>query len=202
VRPRILFALAVAGLFARCGCTSKASEPTIQPEPIQTESRNPRATFKGGTVLRNDLAQALDLSVDDVCNEFGLYSCTERIHRISLLGVDAYENQIFTPSPTTSPPSTLAVERTALSACNRRATLDTSNPADAAIFRNLDTAEGRTQSIQTLYERTFARTPTKAERDAFAGLYEELQQTGSSGPLDWAQAACFAVTTSREFLFF
>jgi hypothetical protein len=202
VHPKTLFTVAVIGLFCRCSCTPTTAEPTVRPEPTQTESRKPRATFKGGTVLRNDLAQALDLSVDDVCNEFGLYSCTERIHRIPLLGVDAYENQVFAPSPTTSPGSTLAVERIALSACNRRVTLDTSTPTDAAIFRNLDLADGRTQSIQTLYDRTFARAPTAAERDGFAGLYNELQQTGSNAPLDWALAACFAVTTSREFLFY
>ncbi len=190
-------------LASSCSC----SAPSTVAEPTQPESRNPLTTFKGGTVLKNDLARALELPPEGVCNEFGLYSCTDKIHKVTLLGVDAYDSQIFEPLPSTSPSTTLAADRVALSACLQRASLDASDPAQAVVFQALTTAEGRKRSIQSLYDRVLARSPSTQELDAFSKLFAQLllespEPNESLAQANWATLGCFAVTTSREFLFF
>jgi hypothetical protein len=107
----------------------------------------------------------------------------------------------------------IAVDRVALAACVRRVTLDVTTPADAVIFGGIELdAQGRLanregpqvkNAITALYQRALLRDPTEAEVDALSRLATDIEGSGSQTPgHDWMKAACFAVLSSAESVFF
>ena len=58
-------------------------------------------------------------------------------------------------------------------------------------------------AITALYQRGLLRDPTEAEVEALVQLATRVEATGSPTPgRDWMTAACFAVLSSAESVFF
>ena len=162
--------------------------------------------------LGNDLAQALALDPSLVCNELGLYHCTDLVHAVALGGTDPYVTGLYEPLPETGLSSPIAADRVVLAACVQRVDLDFADPAGAVIFKDLPVAEGGklnvtdplvTQAIDTLAKRSFARHATSAEVTHIKGLYQDLETAGAGEPArTWALMSCYALLTTAEFLFY
>lgn len=153
-------------------------------------SEHPRLRFKKQKLFSSDLQQALELSAEEVCKELGALDCINEVHHIELGGVDAYEKTIYTPQEATSATTPIIIERVILSACTQRQQIDLGGGADAILTSN---------PIKTgteLVQRAFLREPSKSELEGFEELYKQL------GPAEGALAACYAVFTSTEFLFY
>ncbi len=182
------------------------------PSALARSSRN-NLRFKGPERLTLDFAAALSLPPEQVCNELGQYSCATVVHTVTLGGVDPYGNGLYEPLPATGVTTPIAVDRMALAACARRVGLDVSTPSSAVIFQGLtlDAQErlvGREgppvkAAITALYQRGLLREPTEAEVAALVQLAAEVEAAGSPRPgRDWMTAACFAVLSSAESVFF
>ncbi|WP_437971374.1 hypothetical protein WMF04_19640 [Sorangium sp. So ce260] len=194
-------------VFAVSAASCAGDDPEREPAPAtQHASRHPRVHWKGGTRLRNDLAQVLQLDPEEVCNEFGTMSCSESVHTVALGGLDPYRNQIFKSSPTTGLSTTLIVERIALQACRRRAERDVAGgEANPLIWRDVATSQGRAASLDALYASALGRPPAARERDGFESLYAQALAEGpdvAEAETGWATLSCLAVVTSTEFLFY
>lgn len=186
-------------------------DPPLTPAGPQPASPTARVKFKGPQRIANDLAQALDLSTQDLCKELGTYDCFSA-HGIVMGGVEPYRLRIDEPLPEAPVTSPMAVDRVVLSACGERAARDFAAPDQAVLFAELAagadssagaalSADARAAVAGRLYERLLARTPQQAEIDALVAFGDDM--TGSTAPArDWAQLACYAVATSTEFLFY
>lgn len=194
------------------------------PDPgMVSPSLHPQVKFKRSQRLRNDIARALDITPDQVCNELGLYSCTEEVHRVTLGGVSAYDLGLFEPLPTTALTTPMAVERVAMAACVTRVdrdlgldtNIDTGNDTGggALIFEDLDIDErGRLADVQdgavataidTLYKRALQRRASAGEIAHLRRLYGDIESRAAPQPArDWAVLSCFAVLTTMEQLFY
>ena len=106
-----------------------------------------------------------------------------------------------------------AVERTVLSACNARIALDVNAPATAVVFKDVAlSSDGRlvdaaspavAAAVTSLVRRAWLRDPTVDERDTLVRLAAEVQATGATTPgVAWMQAACLAVFSSAEAVFY
>ena len=201
-----LLALVLAGGGA-CDCSSEAQpgDDGGAGEPSIASSRA-KLRFKDGKRLQNDYAYALGLDSDSLCNELGQYSCVDEIHTISLLGVEPYALGFYEPLDETAVTTPIAVERVAIAGCTSRVDRDLGAPGSALIFSgDLSSAEaaGVTDAVDRLYKRALQRRPTAAEIEHLRQLYRDVEATGSSDPArDWAKAACFAVLTTLESLFY
>lgn len=178
---------------------------------LAKSSRN-NLRFKGPERLTLDFATALSLPVDSVCKELGQYPCAT-VHGVTLGGVEPYNSGLYEPLPATGVTSPIALDRVALAACARRVGLDVGAPSSAVIFTGVTLdAQGRLASrdgapvrnaITSLYQRALLREPTDAEVSALIQLSVAVESTGTSTPgRDWMTAACFAVLSSAESVFF
>ena len=160
--------------------------------------------FKKQQLLANDIASALDLPKDQLCQEFDRLSCLDEVHHLAVGGVDAYEKSIFNgieESLTTTP---IVIERTILSACSNRASRDV-NDGEGIIFAGLAGSPDSTTlgaAVTTLYRRALQRNPTADETAALTGLYEKVKGASQNPGSDWAALSCYAVLTSLEFVFY
>jgi hypothetical protein len=179
---------------------------------VTRSSRN-NLRFKGPERLALDFAAALSLPAGQVCNELGQYPCTTAVHTVALGGVEPYGLGFYEPLPFTGVTTPIAVDRVALAACGQRVTLDITSPSEAVIFRGIELdAQGRLASregepvktaITALYQRALLRDPTEAEVGALVQLATDIESTSSPAPgRDWMKAACFAVLSSAESVFF
>ena len=176
------------------------------------ESAKGKVRFKRNVRLTVDYAQALGLSLTEVCNELGLYPCTTAVHALALGGVDPYGSGLYEPIPFSGSTSPIAIDRVALSACTTRVTRDQQNPAFGVIYKFPLDSSGKISNIEgsevdlaltTLYERTVLRQPTDDEKTHLKGLYADIVASGKPEPgKAWMILSCFAVTTSVEFLFY
>ncbi|WP_223643389.1 hypothetical protein [Corallococcus sp. EGB] len=176
------------------------------------KSQKGNLRFKGPERLSLDLAQALELPAASVCNELGQYPC-QNVHGVALGGVDPYEHSVYETASTTGATTPIAVERIMLSACNARIALDVNTPASAVVFKGvLLTADGKladaaspavATAVTSLVRRAWLRDPTVDERDTLVRLAAEVQATGAAAPgVAWMQAACLAVFSSAEAVFY
>ncbi|ADO67988.1 hypothetical protein [Stigmatella aurantiaca] len=179
---------------------------------LARSSRN-NLRFKGPERLSADFAAALALPEEQVCNELGRYPCTAQVHRVTLGGVDPYNNELYEPLPATGVTSPLAVDRVALAACTQRVTIDLTTPSSGVLFGHIPLdAQGRLvdrtgtpvkEALTALYQRVLLRDPTAAEVEAFFQLASDIETSSSVQPgRDWMKAACFAVLSSAESVFF
>jgi hypothetical protein len=179
---------------------------------VTRSSRN-NLRFKGPERLALDFAAALSLTAGQVCNELGQYPCTTAVHTVALGGVEPYGLGFYEPLPFTGVTTPIAVDRVALAACGQRVTLDVTTPTEAVIFGGIELdAQGRLASregepvknaITALYQRALLRDPTEAEVGALVQLATDIESTSSPAPgRDWMKAACFAVLSSAESVFF
>ncbi|HEX5747011.1 MAG TPA: hypothetical protein VFZ09_12265 [Archangium sp.] len=182
------------------------------PPEVTRSSRN-NLRFKGPERLALDFATALSLPVEQVCNELGQYPCTTSVHTVALGGVEPYGLGFYEPLPFTGVTTPIAVDRVALAACGQRVTLDLTTPSTAVIFGGIELdAQGRLanregepvkNAITALYQRALLRDPTEAEVGTWVQLATGIESTGSTTPgRDWMKAACFAVLSSAESVFF
>ncbi len=169
--------------------------------------------FKGPERFGNDLAAGLSLTPAELCNELGQYPCVTQVHGVSLGGVDPYVHGLYEAAPTTGAATSIVVDRTVLAACTARVTKDLTTPAQAVVFKNLSlTPQGKlsniagpevSAAITELYHRGLLRDPTTAETATLVQLARDLEGTSSATPArGWMQAACFAVFSSAEAVFY
>lgn len=176
------------------------------------KSQKGNLRFKGPERLSLDLAQALELPAASVCNELGIYPC-QNVHGVALGGVDPYQHSVYETAAVTGATAPLAVERTVLSACNARVSLDVNTPAAAVVFKDVAlTADGKladaaspavATAMTSLVRRAWLRDPTQDERDALVRLAGDVAATSTARPgVAWMQASCLAVFSSAEAVFY
>lgn len=186
--------------------------PAIPELPAIAEAARGDLRFKGGVVLRNELARALALAPAQVASELGTTDAFA-MHNIALRGVEPYVAGIVDPIENTSVSTPIVLERIALAACRTRVDNDLRTPANAVIFRNLTLdAQGRLadpagaaarEVVTQLYRRLLARDPEAYEVDVVLGLHGAAIATGEAQVgRAWAIMACFLVASSNEFAFF
>lgn len=195
-----MLGMALALASAPLGCTQD------EDEPLPASTRN-HLIWKRAHAIEQDLALALELDPETMCQELGEFSCTERVHLTTLGGHDPFEQGLYrgVGSPLVTTP--LALERVAVSACTARAKADMSG--DPVVFVDLELGEDAPSSgsdayrytVRTLYRRLLARNPEPEEYDVLAALLESPEGGRASGE-GFAVAACVAVATTTEFLFF
>lgn len=205
---RALVLLAPLGL----GCQDYPAKVAPTPDAIvdgtpegALPSLTSRLKARSGAVLANDLAQALELPRETVCNELGRYDCATEVHRIALGGVEPYVLGIQNPlsiAPITAP---IAVDRMALSACTERARLDFEEMGQG-LLSPLVVAGGpskaaREEVARALFQKLLRRDATADEIAETTAFYDELAG-GENADRDYAILSCFAVATHVEAIFY
>jgi hypothetical protein len=200
-------------LLASCKHTAAGKDEEAPADVDSTDgalkvSAKGNVRFKRNERLANDLAQALGLSVTELCKEFDAYDCATDVHKVALGGVDPYAIGLYEPAPDTGASTTIAVDRVVLAACDKRAKGDFAAPAQAQVFIGLsaastpDSAEA-SAAVTALYDRGLARAPTDAEREHLLQLFRDIAMTGTpAAAASWATLSCFAVLSSNEGLFY
>jgi hypothetical protein len=205
--------LLAAGLLlaGACGEGETEAPPLPRGDGPVAPSLHPRVKFKGDIRLEDDVARALGLAPDQVCNELGRYSCTREVHRVALGGTSAYDLGLFTPLPFTSLTTPMAAERVAMAACATR--VDRDLAGEGLIFADVD-LDGRgrlvdpdggavSTAIDTLYRRALQRRVGTGELAHLRRLYRDIEARAVVRPArDWAVLSCFAVMTTMEQLFY
>ena len=195
------------------GCPGGVTDPDPTPAPADG-IEGFGVSIKGDLKLKRwrqisrDLEGALALPADAICNETGLYPCSD-LHAVPLGGV-SLENGLFRAVDTVSVTSGLATERFVLSACWQRLQRDLDPEQDAGapvVFGHVppdDTTldpEGGEAQVVDLYRRLLARDPLPEEVSAVVGMHEGIVQDGGRNA-EWAVLACFAIGTSTEGLMY
>lgn len=216
MRPKLFHALLVVvigALLAGCpgpgpgGDDDDDASPTPTVDDLTQSSKN-NVRFKRSERLRNDYAVGLQLGLNEVCLELGLYSCTDLVHTVALGGLAPYNLGITRPPEVTAANAPMVVDRVALFACEERTSRDFASPGTALIFG--DVAGGVTgaddpaveEAIHELYRRAVQRDARDNEIQTLEQLYTDVAATSSNPERDWAIASCFAVFTTVEALFY
>ncbi len=168
--------------------------------------------FKGNERLTFDYAVALGIPFDQLCNELGQYPCTFTVHTVALGGVDPYGKGLFETPPVTGATTAIVVERVALASCVKRVTMDLATPAAAIVFKSIPVSAGKLMNAQgpevrlaltELAQRGWLRDPTEAELQQLIQLNTDIEATNVADPATtWMKAACFAVLSSAEAVFY
>lgn len=200
-----LFSAALVG----CADTPKGSPA---PTPTNCEPSTAPATVqwkRTGAVL-SDLSQALSINPNTVCQELGAISC-EVVHRVSLGGNDPFDRALYKPFTEPLGTTPLAAERVAMQACVKRVELDKASGAPS-VWKNLDLnatdISGNLGPDSGFYKDTLELGRRLLARDLSADEIAELavlakDDAGAPVPsADVAKLVCFALGTSKEFLFF
>lgn len=185
-----------------------------EPEPAapsMKESTKADLVWKRYRAVEQDLMRGLALDKDEVCNELGRFACIDSVHLAPLGGNEPFEQSQY--EPVSEPTSTTAVafERTVLAACAHR--VDADKNGTPQVFTNIDldatalnpddtaTAAAIDADMTTLYRNLLSRNP---EADELASLREMARDdgTGAFSGSDFAKAACLAVGSSVESLFY
>lgn len=214
MRPDRHLLLTACGLLL-CACVEGAPPPPqVMDPPTTPVARSVRGNlrFKGPERLNADLAAALELKQDEVCAELGLYQCASFVHNVALGGVDPYGAGLYERSGATAVTTPLVVERIAWAACTRRVEADLENPAAAVVFRGVPLQGGKLANpggdevraaIGQLTQRALQRDPYTIEIDRYVQLARDIEALGQADPgRAWMQAACFAVLSSAEAVFY
>lgn len=205
-----------ASVVGRDGAPGADHPGYVRPElpnlnPIATAAQS-TLRFKGGAVLQNDLAQALDLPAGALATELGTTDAF-RMHQIALLGTDPYGSGILLPTEDTSVTGPMVVDRIVLSACRARVERDLVTPAQGVLFRNLPidgsgalsnlSAPEVRQSVERVYQRVLGRDPEAHEREIMLTFYGAVEADHDPRPArSWAIMVCFMVASSTENLFY
>jgi hypothetical protein len=218
-------AIVFAGL---CACTapeapagptgaangSASGSPSGQPggeqpgatAPALQRSLKPSLQWKRYATFESDLAAALELAPDQLCNEFGTEPCIRGVHLGPLGGHDIRTGLLESPAePLITTPT--VVERVVLSACVARAELE--RKAGVKVFAGLDLAgdapapeaEPTRALVSSLVRRFFAREASDEELAALGSLTRDERGAPRTAPA-FATAVCLALGSSSEFLFF
>ncbi len=170
-----------------------------------------RVKFKGAKRFGTDLASALGLESDSLCNELGLYNCLE-VHRIVLGGMEPYRLGIHKPLPKAGLTAPIAADRVALAACAERVRRDFLPNGTPILFEGpvpgsqAPSAAWRLGVATQLYQRILRRQGTPDETAALVDFYPvvETEYGGASveATRDWLSLSCFSVSTMLEALFY
>jgi hypothetical protein len=232
---RKLITCLICGLFSLWGCSEtdrqtepeagSAGEPAVERldasipdvsvdayfEHVLVPSIKSRVKFKGAKRFGTDLASALGLEAEALCNELGLYNCLE-VHQIVLGGMEPYRLGINKPLPKAGLTAPIAADRVALAACAERIKRDFAPDATSVLFDRLPELDQRPseqwrQAVASqLYQRVLRRDATSNESLALVNFYDEveLEHGGASEETtkDWVSLSCFAVSTMLEALFY
>lgn len=184
-----------------------SSPPPVTPKIAP--SQHPRAKFKGHKRWGADLSESLRLPREQLCQELGAYDCLDEVHRIALGGVEPYTLGIDEPLEVAPVTAAMAVDRVALTACERRARMDLDDPAQAHLFGALyeattpPDAASLAQVSAKLYRSLLRREATSEELELLVAFWDELQAADpSTSKLQWATMTCYALATSLESLFY
>lgn len=168
------------------------------PEPLIWKRVGPLAT---------DLAAALSLPPEALCNELGVLPCTS-VHQVPLGGSDPIGTGLYSPPPRPLATTPLALDRLMLAACSERVTRDLSGSPE--IFTHidlslpaLDPAADRAAmeaDARILYQRLLMRDATDAELAILVDLARS-DASGTPTAREWASLSCFAVGTTTEAIF-
>lgn len=162
--------------------------------------------WKRATILRNDLARALELPAAELCFELGTYSCVDKVHNYALGGRDPFDRSQYHSMEKPTQLTTIAFERTVLTSCINRIKKDSS---EALVFRfyplnktlNETSDAAIQQQAQDLYRRFYQRPANAAEIEAIMVLADRTRF--GQKPMDqWSQALCLAVGSQWANLFF
>ena len=232
---RKLIACLVSGFFCLWGCSEterqseseagSAGQPAVERldasipdvsvdayfEHVLVPSIKSLVKFKGAKRFGTDLANALGLEAEALCNELGLYNCLE-VHQIVLGGMEPYRLGINKPLPKAGLTAPIAADRVALAACAERVKRDFSEDGTPVLFDRLPDTEERPSEewrasvASQLYQRVLRREATQYENQALVNFYDqvELEHGGVSAETtkDWVSLSCFAVSTMLEALFY
>lgn len=184
-------------------------------EPIDAgfaHSARGNLRFKGNERLTIDFAVALGLPLDQLCLELGQYPCTYVVHTVALGGVDPYGKGLFEGAHVTGATTPIVVDRVALTACHKRVTQDLATPATALVFKGIPVSGGKLSApngpevrlaLTELAQRAWLRDPTEAELQHLIGLNAGIEALPVTDPAQaFMKAACFAVFTSAESVFY
>ncbi len=155
--------------------------------------------------ITRDLQAALALPPEAVCNETGLYPCSD-LHAVPLGGISV-DNGLFRAVDTVSVTTGLAFERFVLAACWERLRRDTEEDAAAPVVFTvppdaveLDPEAAEAQAVD-LYRRLLGRDPLPEELEAVVGMHAGIVEDGGRSG-EWAAMVCFAVGTTTEGLLY
>ncbi|MDB4985173.1 MAG: hypothetical protein JWN04_351 [Myxococcaceae bacterium] len=165
--------------------------------------------WKRHAALESDLSQALELTPDEVCNEFGKDPCIRSVHLSPLGGHNPFTTGLLESSAEPLVTTSTVVERVVLSACIARREKDRALGATGVVFGGLDLNgvapapdDAATRAlVGDLYKRFLARDAEPVELDALAALARDEQGAAVKAD-DFAATVCMAVGSSSEFLFF
>lgn len=217
-RPKnvtILFAALMVAWLAGCsdqadGGSRRDDDHVIPAEGELRVSQRPNLQWKRYAAFEADLARALALPKDELCQELGRASCIQEAHLMPLGGHDPFATGLLRPADDPLATTPAVVDRVLLSACSKRATLDEEAGTDGAeVFERLDLSadtpppdDARVQETVTdLYRRLLARDPNEEERRLVASLARD-EDDNPVAAADFAALACFSIGTTTEFLFF
>lgn len=179
--------------------------PVVEQGPT---SPHPRVRFKGPERLQMELSRVLGLESDALCNELDLYDCVA-VHNVALGGVDPFGSALYNPTETSTPTTTLAVERLVLRACIERSARDFTSGAPVIFVGlapdELDPASAEVaQAVDALYTRALQRHAKPRELEHLGKLYRDIEASADATMpgREWATLSCFTVLTSLEFLFY
>lgn len=152
--------------------------------------------------LEDSLASGLDLDLDQICKEVGVYSCFNKVYLSALGGNQPFNlSQYNRPlNPTIITP--ISLERIILSACEARIEKDILLESNAKIFRyiSLDSKKPGVEDLKKqtvfLYRKLLLRDPIEEEMKTILEF--------SDNPLSGRQLAkslCFAIGSSIEIIF-
>lgn len=210
----LLLSLALSACTGETGGPPSKNDPDPPPGTgaIVTASTKANLRFKGPERLSLDLSAALELNASTLCNELGRYSCTGMVHKVALGGVDPYEKSVYEAPATLGVTAPIAIERVTLTACLARVEADLASPGNARIFRNIPLINGKLadpsgapvqQAVVELARRAWARDPSAFEVTTLVTLARDLEAQATPQPAKtWMQAACFAVFSSTEAVFY
>jgi hypothetical protein len=192
--------------------TPAPGQPQQSPAPVETLTLAPTdLQFKSVRILSQELSLGLGIPASELCFELETESCLGSVHKVALLGVEAFLSDAYSAFKETQDATAAALDRVALSACAERARRDIAG-SDDGIFSALAVVNGRIEnlsapstqaSIEALYLNLLRRKPSQTESAELSDLYGEIVSNGSAAPAqDWATLSCFTVATSSEFIFY
>lgn len=193
---------------AGAGSDSGGTNGSSQGGSSDIASRTSDLQWKRYATFEADLAGALELSRDALCREFGEAPCIRAVHLTPLGGNEPFESGLLKPSQEPLATTPTVVDRIVLAACSRRADLDAAD--GGGVFGSaLDLADSAPEAssaavhsvVTDLYRRLLARDPSDEEIEVIGGLTRD-ESGAPVAAVDFAKAACFAIGTTTEFLFF
>jgi hypothetical protein len=168
--------------------------------------------WKRVAALERDLAAAVELDPANLCGEVGFDGiCFSFLHLVPLGGNDPVVAAMYEPLVEPGASTALATDRVVVSACGRRADLD-SLADEPVVFKHIDmtlaevtpSTPGLDAQIDELTRRFHARNATEQEKVLIRSLAEPLMVEGQSTAVsarDFAKTACYAIATTTEHLF-